>query len=191
MDQILPATSNAPFVMAIIATVISGVVLLLDIPPLVWHIRHRNLGAGSLIGWLLILNLMTFTNALIWPNDNLNEWWHGHGLCDVEVRIKVGASNALPGALTCIMRHLAAVLDTENIIPSMKTKRLSHIIDLILCFGIPVLSMIALYLVQDLRYYLTGISGCSVSVDNSWPSLITIYLWPLILTLLAAYYAGM
>lgn len=102
---------------AVVLPFLAGIVVLLDVPPLIWHIRNRNVAAASLVFWILLLNSFTLSNAIIWPRDDIKSWWGGQGLCDVEVKIFVGGTIALPAALACLMRSLANVLDTK-IIPS-------------------------------------------------------------------------
>ncbi len=182
----------AIYPIAVVAIVLSALAIVLDIPPLVWHFRNRNIAAWSLIFWILILNVTVFCNAIIWPNDDFASWWDGQGLCDVEAKLFVGATVAIPGALACIMRGLAKVLDTNNTVVTTtkgdRRKRL--IIEIIFCFGCPVYFMAIHYVVQHIRYYLWGISGCNTPFDNSWVTIGLIFIWPPILTLVDTYYAG-
>lgn len=186
------ATDFPVYPIAIIVLVLSAVTIVLDIPPLIWHFRHRNVGACCLVFWLLLLNLMNVINAVIWPADDLDRWWHGAGLCDVEIRLMIGALVALPGALACIMRSLANVMDTKKtaIVSTPSQKRRQYVLDLLLCFGCPLYLMLVYYVVQDKRYYIWGITGCNVSTDNSWVSVALVLIWPPLFSLVDAYYAG-
>jgi len=177
---------------AIIVPALSAVTIVLDIPPLVWHYRHRNVGACCLVLWLIVLNLMNFINAIIWPTDNMAKWWRGAGLCDVEIRLMIGSLIALPGALACIMRSLANVMNTNKtvLVPSASQRRRQYVLDLLLCFGCPLYLMLVYYVVQDKRYYIWGITGCNWSADNSWVAIILVLIWPPLFTLVDTYYAG-
>lgn len=176
---------------AVVLPILSGIATILDIPPLIWHLRNRNIGASSLVAWILVLNVATFINAIIWPKDDMHNWRHGNVLCDIEAKLFVGSSVAGAGALACIMRSLARVMDTDNatITPSRSQRRRQRVIELLFCFGCPVFIMVAHYIVQDRRYYIFAISGCGCSYDASWVSVVLIDMWPAIFALIDAYYA--
>ncbi|KAL8968629.1 MAG: hypothetical protein Q9183_002374 [Haloplaca sp. 2 TL-2023] len=168
------------------------IAIILDMPPLVWHIRNRNIAACNLIIWTSIFNLINFVNAVIWPTDNISTWWPGYGLCDIEVKLLLAATFAISGSLTCIMRALANVLDTEHTIitPTKEKRRWELVVTSLLCFAGPVYVMAIHYIVQPNRYYIFAISGCTTSLDNSWPNLVLVVIWPVIFCLAAVYYGG-
>lgn len=177
---------------AIVVPVLSALTIVLDVPPLVWHYRRRNVGACCLVFWILVLNLINIINAILWPTDDMARWWHGAGLCDVEIRLMIGASIALPGALACIMRSLASVMDTKKtvLVLTASQRRRQYVLDLLLCFGCPLYLMLVYYVVQDKRYYIWGIVGCNWSADRSWVGITLVLIWPPLFTLVDAYYAG-
>lgn len=167
------------------------VALVFDIPPLVWHAKNRNVAACNLISWTIITNLMNFVNGLIWPTDNIAGWFPGYVLCDIEAKLILAATMGIAGSLACIMRALAKVLDTEHtvIIPTKKQRYQDLIITSLLCFGGPVYIVLIHYVVQPSRYYILAISGCTTSIDNSWPAIVLVVIWPPILCLITVYYA--
>ncbi|KAL2350336.1 a-pheromone receptor PreA [Cryomyces antarcticus] len=194
MDSTMYSTNSYyVFPAAIVLGVLSAATIALDILPFVWHFRNRNVAACSLVFWILILNLCSLINVFLWPNDNTESWPDGRGLCDVEAKIFVGSFVALTGALLCIMRSLARVMDTENTVvaTTRAQRRRAIVLDLFFCFGLPLYTMIIHYVVQPSRYYLWGISGCSASVDNSWVFIVLIVIPPLLLSLADAYYSGL
>ncbi|CAO1603893.1 a-factor receptor [Xanthoria calcicola] len=166
------------------------IALALNIPPLIWHSKNRNIAACNLIVWTIFLNLCNLINAIIWPTDNVYNWSTGFVLCDIEVKLRLAATFGIPGSLACIMRALAKVLDTERtiLVPTMKQRRLETIITALLCFGGPVYAIGIHYVVQPSRYYIMAISGCTVSLDRSWPTMALVVIWPVILCLAATYY---
>lgn len=182
-DSLTPASIAFP-TLALIA-------LLFDIPPLVWHARNRNVAACNLISWTIFANLCNFVNALIWPTDNIESWFRGFVLCDIEAKLLLAATVGISGSLACIMRSLAKVLDTENtiIIPTKKQRYRELMITALLCFGAPVYIILIHYVVQPSRYYILAISGCTTSKDDSWVAIILLVIWPPILCLVAVYYA--
>ena len=179
--------------MTIIVAVFSGATLIVDIPPLIWHFKNRNIAACCLISWIVLLNFFAFCNAIIWSTNDVEMWFDGQGLCDIEVKLFVGATIAIPLALLRIIRSLAFVLGTKSGtgLTTEKEQRKRVTIDLITCLLIPVLFMILHYFVQPNRYYIWRVSGCQVSIDNSWVSVVLLLIWPLLITLVDSYYAGM
>jgi pheromone a factor receptor len=178
--------------LAVVVSTLSLLAIILDIPPFLWHLRNRNAAAASVVFWILIMNVTVFVNALIWPTDDIENWFSGVGLCDIEVKLFVGATGAVPGALVCIMRGLAKVLDTENsvVASSRGARRRQMIIDSLLCVGVPVYLMAVHYVVQHIRFYVWGISGCNTPYDETWLPVALVFIWPPIITLFSAYFAG-
>ena len=184
-----PPPSNPPYPAAIALAVLSTLAILLDLPPLVWHCKNRNVAAGCLISWLVINNLLNLINACIWPNDDTRHLYSGEGLCDIEVKLIVARSTALPGATFCILKSLADVMDTSkvNLAPSKARRVRALVLDLFFGLGVPALTMFLHYVVQPSRYYLTGVSGC---VPSFYPSPLTVLLLdvpPVILTIADVY----
>src|ERR1700755_2703013 len=98
----------------VLIPVLSASAFVLQIPPLVWHVRNRNLGASCLIAWLSVIQVIYVLNPIIWPRDDIMNWWSGYGLCDIEIRILIAATVAVPGSTTVIIRKLAAILDRDD-----------------------------------------------------------------------------
>ena len=185
-------TSDIRHPMATVVPLLSFISIVVCITPLTLHAKNRNLPATSLICWTILLNAFNIINALIWPTDNVNVWWDGSGLCDIEVKLMVGSYVAFPGALVGIFRGLAVVLDTASttLVPS-KTQRLrNQAVELVFCVVIPVIAMITHIIWQKSRYLLFAISGCVNDFDESWVSFVLAYMWPPLICLIAAYYGG-
>ena len=178
---------------AIAVPTLALITLIIDIPPFVWHFRNRNLAASCLVFWVATANLMNFINPLIWPTDDIQHWWHGQILCDIEVKLQMASNFGVVGSMACIMRNLARALDTEQAILSSsgEQRRRQTIIDFVFCFGGSIYVMLIHYIVQPNRYYILAIAGCTSSFDNSWPKLILVFIWPPIICLVDAYYSGM
>ena len=177
---------------AVALPTLAFITLFLDLPPLFMHIKNHNVAAISLVVWTILENLFNFINPIVWPTDNLPIWFAGYGLCDVEVKIMIMANFGITGSLTCIMRRLAHVLDTENatLAPSKEQRRLQRIVTAGLCFGGPIYALVVSFLIQGNRYYIFAIAGCTPSVDSSWPPLVIYVMWPPIICMVAVYYCG-
>ena len=187
------STQSFPVSPASVAVpVLSFLTLALDIPSLAWHIKNRNLSASLLVFWIILGNLFILINSLLWPTDDLANWWHGQIWCDIQVKLTNAGSLAILGAIGSTMRNLAIALDTDKIVVSVSPaqRRRNRIIDGLLNFGLPFYMISVHYIVQPNRYYIFAISGCAPSVDSSWPTIVLIFMWPPIVCLLDAYYAG-
>ena len=197
MSQPTDQTPYDPYIhhaspQGILAAVLAGLTIVLSTPPFIWHVRNRNIAAASLVGWIMISNFFNFINAIIWPTDDTTSWYDGVGLCDVEVKLQAAATLGITGALACIMRSLAKVLDTSRTVltPSRGEKRQQLMMDLLFCFGFPIYIMAIIYVVQENRYYIFAIAGCTPSTVNSWPSIVLVLMWPLLMCLVDVYYCS-
>ena len=163
---------------------------LLCIVPLVCQLKSRNLSAIILVAGVMILNFFNFVNAIIWHTSNAAEWWDGRVLCDVEIKLYVGLPAAGIGAVCCIFRQLAIILDTERatLQPSLTRRRRQLAVELALCFVFPAYLMIASFLFQPNRYNIITAVGCAGPIDISWVSISVLLLWTPLLCILATIY---
>ena len=177
---------------AVLLPVLALLAVVLTVPPFAWHLKNRNIAACSLIFWVSLDNVFVFTNALIWPTDDIKNWWDGAGLCDVQIKLNWAASVGASGALASIMRNLAKVMDVDRatFIPSPRQRKRQAIIDLLWCFALPVYVMAVDYVVQSSRYYIFTISGCTPSIDSSWLSIVLIFIWAPLVCVVDSYYCG-
>lgn len=160
--------------------------------PLAWHIKNQNLPAIFLIGWLMIYNACTFANTFIWPDDNgIWDSWDGHIYCDIQVKIFIASNAGQYGAIAAISRNLARIMsDKMAVVQTKAAKRRERIKELLICFGIPVWMMAVHYIVQSSRYHIVTLTGCEPIVDRSWPSIVLLFIWTPIASLVAAAYAS-
>lgn len=88
------------------------------------------------------------------------------------------------------MRNLAIALDTSKTTLSLTNgeRQRRNALTCLFCFG-PSIYVAAIHnVIQPSRFYLFAIAGCAVSVDNSWPSIVLLYIWPPVLCLVDSYY---
>ena len=189
----MESTSSFPvYSSAIVLATFSLLNILLDLPPFIFHTRAHNVAASSLVLWILLMNLFDLTNAILWPTDAINHWFSGTGLCDIEVKLFVGAQVGQLGALICIMQELSRVLDTDNmrVGQTREEERRKKVWEVVMCWLIPGLLMLCHYVVQPTRYSIFGINGCAVMIDNSWPAIVLVQIWPVVFALVDLYYSG-
>jgi hypothetical protein len=176
----------------VILAVLAPFVLILNFPPLIWHVRNRNTAAISMVFWVMLMNFLSILNVIIWPYIDMRHMYDGQGLCDVEIKLLGARTAGLNAAILCLLRALAAVLNTEkNLLgPSKAQKRWNRVVELAWCVGLPLLTMILQYIVQLNRFALLGVSGCQPMSLMSWTSFILLFLPQIIANVIALYYAG-
>ncbi|TAQ90611.1 hypothetical protein B7494_g1076 [Chlorociboria aeruginascens] len=177
---------------AIALPLFAAVGILITIVPLRSLYRVKNIAACTLIITAMVLNIMTFVNALIWPTDNFDTWWKGVGLCDVEVAVRTPLFTLVTSSTMCITRLLARALDTDNaMLHETKAMRLRTLmIECLLVFTIPVLEVALHYLIQAQRFEVATIYGCADILDYSWPTLVIMHIWPPIFAIATCFYAS-
>lgn len=160
---------------------------------MIWHFSQRNVAAGSLILWIVLNNVFNSINPLIWPRDDIFDWWDGNVWCDINVRIQIGGTVGLAACTAMIVRKLAKVMDTSNITisSSRKSKAKEALLEIFWCWVYPLIMILVYYVVQPVRYLLFGIVGCISGFDTSWPSMVLSFMWGPITMLVAAFYAGL
>lgn len=95
-------------------------------------------------------------------------------------------------ATMCISRNLALMFNTDKqiVAPTRGMRRRKLWTDIAICFGIPVLQAVLHYIIQVNRYYVQVIGGCTPSFDNSWPTIVIMYIWPMLFCFGNCYYSG-
>jgi pheromone a factor receptor len=183
---------NTIYSTAIIFSVLSWLSWLLCIAPLIWHFSQRNVAAGSLVLWIILTNFSLGINPMIWPRDNVEEWWNGVVWCDINVRIQVGAQGGLGASMVMILRRLAKVMDTRNItvVPNRSSRIKGQLVELVWCWGYPLILVLLYIPVQSVRYNIWGIEGCISAYRPTWQSLVLSAMWAPITMTVAVYYAG-
>lgn len=183
--------STKPYPAAIAYSFCSLLVILLNIVPLIWQVRNRNIAGFALMFWLALSNFMSFINAIIWPHDDVSTWFYGRGLCDVEVRVNLAAIFGAEVSLILLFKGLAEILDTKNTVVgySSAQKKRKAVIESLLCFGMPLLYGILYYVVQPRRYDIYGIVGCGWLVSDSWVSVVLVTMWPPLLNVISGGFA--
>ncbi|KAI8940598.1 hypothetical protein NX059_001872 [Plenodomus lindquistii] len=164
---------------------------ILCLPSMTWHFSQGNIAAGSVITWIVLNNFYNAINPLIWPRDNIGKWSDGKIWCDIGIRIQIGSSVAIASSTVMIIRKLARVMDTNNmIVTSSRNSRFKEKVwEVVWCWGFPLLMILLFYVVQPIRYYIVGIRGCISGFDSSWPTIALYNVWAPITMFVATYYA--
>ncbi|SJX66147.1 related to pheromone receptor a2 [Sporisorium reilianum f. sp. reilianum] len=128
--------------------------------PLAWHIRSRNAGTISLSIWLLLGNLDTFINAMVWWSSTANL---APGYCELTV----------PASNLVIARKLENIASTRQVRTSAADQKRSLLIDLLICVGVPFIYGGLMIINQSNRYAIIEEAGC-------WPMLVSSWVWVLL-----------
>jgi pheromone a factor receptor len=164
--------------------------IFLAIPPLIIQVRAKNFPASVLLMGVAILNVQNFINAAIWHSLDTSRWWDGKILCDIEVKLYLGIFQAMGGAIASIFRQISIILHPDHIVlaPSPRQRKITFVIEFILCILLPVYVMIGHYLTQRSRYWLRPSTGCVVTFDINYAAPFLTYLWPLVVSLIGSTY---
>jgi pheromone a factor receptor len=192
MDGLDPSTSVSTRLNAVFLPLCAALVIAANYVPLCLLLRVRKIAACTLVIVLAVENTFTLVNAIIWPNNNTAEWWSGIGLCDVQVALKIPLNTLLASSSAYLSWDLARALDTDNprLLETRRSRRRRLAIEVVFCFGIPVLQAALHYVIQAGRFAVVTIYGCSDYVDDSWPTPIIGSMWPPIFALINCYFAG-
>lgn len=192
MDSLNPPTSVLTRLNAIFLPVFAALVITANYVPFRLLLRVRKIAACTLVIVLAVVNTFTLVNAIIWPNNNTTDWWSGIGLCDVQVALKIPLNTLLASSSAYLSWDLANALDTDNprLVETRRSRHQRVAIELVFCFGIPVLQAVLHYVIQAGRFAVVTVYGCSDYVDDSWPTPVIGSMWPPIFALINCYFAG-
>nr|DBA11503.1 TPA_inf: STE3 [Sporisorium graminicola] len=138
--------------------------------PLAWHVRSRNVGTIALSVWLLLGNLDTFVNAVVWWNTDADL---APGYCELSVRLRHVIFIAVPASNLVIARKLENIASTRHVRTTASDHKKTVITELFICVGIPFIYGALMIVNQSNRYGIIEEAGC-------WPMLVFSWLWVLL-----------
>ncbi|KAJ7164152.1 pheromone A receptor-domain-containing protein [Mycena filopes] len=121
--------------------------------------------------WLLLGNAVHAVNTLVWASTDavrVPVW------CDIVTKLLLGTTMALPGACISLALALRSSLSSQR-----KTYDYSRLVDVALCYVLPLLYMVLHFAVQEHRFDLTLSLGCSASIHRSTGAMLVMILPPL------------
>ncbi|KAJ7085450.1 pheromone A receptor-domain-containing protein [Mycena belliarum] len=136
----------------------------------------------ALATWLFVANLVHAVNSLIWASDLVG---HVPVWCDIVTNLLLGAAVALPSACVSSARAVELLSSQRKIYPNTYSRRIHLLIDVALCFVLPLLYMTLHFAVQEHRFDLVRSLGCSASVQRSTPAMLVMILPPAFLGITA------
>ncbi|WWC59158.1 uncharacterized protein I303_101706 [Kwoniella dejecticola CBS 10117] len=169
-------------------TLFAGLSIILALLPLPVQWRARNSGTLLLITWLLIGNITTFVNGIVWWDSlkNVAPIW-----CDICAKLSIGLPLGITASSLCITRRLVMIASSTTVTFSQKQKQIALMVDLFLGIVFPIIIMIAHYAVQPHRFDIFEGYGCQATTWISIQSIVAVTLWPVVTSLIAAVYGAM
>ncbi|KAJ7150757.1 pheromone A receptor-domain-containing protein [Mycena filopes] len=167
------ALQAAPFV--------SAALVLATLPH---HWRVKNLATISIIVWLSAYNITYGVNAIIWAGNadvRIPVW------CDIVTKLKIGADVGLPGSCLCMAKRLNRITYGLEMSPRGWRHRT---LDVLLCWGLPVLIMVLHTIVQGHRFDIIEDIGCIPAVYVSWPAIFILDISAFVPAILALVYCA-
>ena len=112
--------------------------------------QNRNFPAVNLVFILVFQNITWFTNAIIWPDGDWATWYDGTGYCDFLVYTKLPVTTGIAFSLLALMRTLVNALDIDrhNFVDTPAMRRRALLIDVLICWTVPVIQICCFYFVQ-------------------------------------------
>ncbi|EAQ89200.1 hypothetical protein CHGG_05819 [Chaetomium globosum CBS 148.51] len=157
---------------------------------LLW--RNGEFAGAVICIMLLVLNLITVINALIWRNDNVQTWWAGQGWCDMMTYTYFAMHTAFNICMFEIMRGLASKVALNRADkPTRSERRRQRIVSALVIFTVPVIQVILTYFTTFGRYNVSTLIGCSAVYYPNWLFLVFYILPTPVFAVGAAYMAAL
>ncbi|KKP06116.1 pheromone a factor receptor [Trichoderma harzianum] len=158
--------------------------------PLQLLYRNGEFAAVVFILNMELENLRNIVNALIWRNDDVESWWPGYGLCDVDGHLHNFCISLYATCLLAIMRNLAIQVGSLRANPpSRREKRRRNIIQALIIFPLPLVQVAWTYPLAQQRYYVGTLVGCFWPNASAWPTIVFEILPQAIVSVITAGYA--
>ncbi|KAJ3494171.1 hypothetical protein NLG97_g4252 [Lecanicillium saksenae] len=167
-------TNDPPYVTPsltanLIVRVILGIIAnLVCLVPLRLLYRNGEFAAVVFIIVVEIKNIFTILMALIWRTDDMESWWPGYGLCDVQ-------------------QFVSGILRANPL--TVREKRRRNFIQALIIFPLPIVQLAFTWPLAAQRYMVGTLMGCSWVPSSTWPYLLFFVIAELVMSVVAAIYA--
>lgn len=156
---------------------------------LLW--RNGEFSAAAFCIVTMILNFYYVVNALLWRDNNVQNWFAGYGWCDLQVYTIFALETVYSASVFSIMRNLAnrvGLMRATSL--TSKEKKRRNLVEGLVLLPAALVQVIVTYLVLAQRYNVSTLIGCTSAYDTSWPFLVFFDLPSPIYAVGAAVYAG-
>ncbi|KAI1644520.1 pheromone A receptor-domain-containing protein [Daldinia loculata] len=142
-------------------------------PPLRTLWRYGDLPGVTLIIVVAIMNFFTVLNAMIWSNDNWDDWWDGKGLCDLQVYLSTPMKTIYAATILVTVYELSKKFNVRRAIQlHSREDRYRELKQALVIFAVPFIQLVMTYFTISQRYKVGTLIGCIAEYDNSWPKII-------------------
>lgn len=187
-DPITTPALTANLVCRIFFGLIASLVCLV---PLRILYKNSEFAATVFITTVVVKNLITILNALIWRNNDVESWWPGYGLCDVMPYVQHFVITLFSTCLLAQVRNLAQQVGLLRANPmTTREKRRRNFGQALIMFPIPLIQVAFTWFLTSQRYVVGTIVGCSWTGYPTWPYLVFFILPAPIIAIITAGYAS-
>ncbi|RKF73827.1 Pheromone a factor receptor [Golovinomyces cichoracearum] len=158
----------------------SVLTIIMALVPLTSFIRIQQVGPCSLILISIVFSAFAVVNSSIWDSEVHTQWYNGAGICHIEAPLRQPLTLAFSLAMVLMPWKLIETLRSRKAVHKNRIWR-----DIIVVWGIPLLFTLPFqyFVMTNIFSVLPGF-GCVPEFDNSWLSLVIVYIWwPLLLFL--------
>ncbi len=186
-----PATNHGLVANLVARVMLAFTGILLCWVPLRLLVRNGEFAVVVLIIDVVVMNLFTILNSIIWHDDDWSTWWDGAGLCDVEVYLSGPLQTIYAASIFTVMYHLAQQVKVTGAgrDRSLRTRR--NLIQAAIIFPIPLVQLLFTYFDLAQRYIIGTLIGCAAVYDSSWPKTLVYDAPPAAFAVLSVPYACM
>ncbi|KAH9964859.1 pheromone A receptor-domain-containing protein [Russula dissimulans] len=146
--------------------------------PFYWHLEAWNTGTCLYMAWTGLGCLVQCINSIVWNGNMIDK---APVYCDIVTRFQVALNVAIPASSLCINRRLHNIATVKAVMITRSEKRRAIIIDLLIGLGIPVLQILAQYVVSGHRYNIFQDFGCEFAMVNMPPTYVLFFAWPIVI----------
>ncbi|KAK8114839.1 a-pheromone receptor PreA [Apiospora kogelbergensis] len=153
-------------------------------------LRNGEFAAVVFVVGVVITNLFTIVNSLLWRNDYWDLWYDGTGWCDLQVWLQGPLQTIYAASIFAIMRHLAQQVGLMRVATlSPKEKRRRNLIQALIIFPMPLVQLAFTWFDLAQRYIIATLVGCTATYDASWPKMLVYTVPPVLFAMGSVPYA--
>ncbi|KAF8468714.1 STE3-domain-containing protein [Russula ochroleuca] len=153
--------------------------------PFYWHLEAWNTGTCLYMFWAGLGCLIQFINSIIWNGNMINR---APIYCLISTHIQVAQNVAIPACSLCINRRLYKIAKAKAAMTTNADRRRAVIQDLLIGVGLPILQIIAGYVVSSHRYNIFEDFGPASAFADTPLTFILLYSWPVVVGTASLFY---
>ncbi|ODA80017.1 hypothetical protein RJ55_02975 [Drechmeria coniospora] len=178
---------TANLVMRVLLALVGNIVCII---PLGLLYRNGEFAAVVFIVLVMLLNLDTVVNSLLWHNNDTADWWHGVGYCDLDNFFRNASKGLYLTCLLAIMRNLAQQVGMMRAgALTAAEKRRRNLTQALIMFPLPIVMLAWTFPLTAQRYVIGTLVGCDWVPHSSWPYLVFFILPPVVVGFATVVYA--